>query len=141
MDRIIFRVPGTPQPWPKKELTRNRAGRPVIYARDKHGDKKRWIEAVKVAGMAAMKRQPSIEAGVPVILSCEFYLPQPKKPQHKYMVVKPDLDNLAYAIANALSGVCYHDDRQIVQMTAVKLYAFGSFEPHALVKIERLEEK
>ena len=37
-------------------------------------------------------------------------------------VVKPDIDNVAKAILDALNGVAFADDRQIVQVTCEKWY-------------------
>jgi Holliday junction resolvase RusA-like endonuclease len=136
---MIFKVPGIPRPWAKKEIARTKSGF-VVYTRDKDKSKARWVEAIQVCARSSMGGGDSIfGAGVPVVLSCEFYLPKPKKPKYPYAVTVPDLDNLAYAVTNALKGVVYHDDCQVVQMTAVKIYAVG-FEPHALIKVERLEE-
>lgn len=37
-------------------------------------------------------------------------------------VVKPDIDNVAKAILDALNGVAFPDDRQIVQLSCEKWY-------------------
>lgn len=36
---------------------------------------------------------------------------------------KPDLDNVAKAVLDALNGICYVDDKQVVRLVAVKRYA------------------
>lgn len=36
---------------------------------------------------------------------------------------KPDCDNILKAVADALNGVAYHDDKQIVEMQCVKSYS------------------
>ena len=36
---------------------------------------------------------------------------------------KPDADNIAKAICDALNGFAYHDDAQIVRITVIKRYA------------------
>ena len=41
---------------------------------------------------------------------------------------KPDIDNCAKAVLDALKGVCYHDDSQIVHLTAGKINP-GDGEP------------
>jgi len=143
---MIFKVTGTPQPWPKKTLAPKKGGGMRLVPTDVrkvkgvkvYGTKQRWIDAVRLAALA--KRPHLIPLGTSVVVSYEFYLPKPKKPKYKYMVTTPDLDNLAYAVTNALKGIIYHDDCQVVQMTAVKIYADG-FEPHAIIKIEELEAK
>ncbi len=38
-------------------------------------------------------------------------------------LVKPDIDNIAKIICDALNGVAYKDDSQIVELTIIKRYA------------------
>ena len=51
--------------------------------------------------------------------------------------VKPDIDNVTKAILDALNGVAYRDDTQVVFVSAMKHY---SDEPCVMVKIEREED-
>lgn len=51
---------------------------------------------------------------------------------------RPDADNIAKAICDALNSLAYHDDSQIVMLTVIKRYVAGS--PYALVSIMDLEE-
>jgi Holliday junction resolvase RusA-like endonuclease len=49
--------------------------------------------------------------------------------------VKPDIDNLVKAILDALNGgIAYEDDKQIVELTAVKLYG----DPRTEIMLEEL---
>jgi Holliday junction resolvase RusA-like endonuclease len=41
----------------------------------------------------------------------------------KYPTKKPDLDNIVKLISDALNGIVYHDDRQIVSLWIIKEYA------------------
>lgn len=52
-------------------------------------------------------------------------------------VVKPDADNLLKTIADALNGVCYSDDSQIVEVTLNKWYAE---EPKAEILIREVSK-
>lgn len=36
---------------------------------------------------------------------------------------KPDIDNIVKVVADALNGVAYHDDTQIVMVVAKKVYS------------------
>lgn len=47
-------------------------------------------------------------------------------------VVRPDLDNVVKAILDGLNGIAYHDDSQVIGITAVKCY---SEEPRVEVSI------
>nr|DAH53907.1 MAG TPA: Endodeoxyribonuclease RusA [Caudoviricetes sp.] len=42
---------------------------------------------------------------------------------HIFPIVKPDLDNVAKIICDALNGIAYVDDKQIVEVMIQKLYA------------------
>lgn len=37
-------------------------------------------------------------------------------------VVKPDIDNLAYLVTNALKGIVYKDDNQVCEQHCYKVY-------------------
>lgn len=49
---------------------------------------------------------------------------------------KPDTDNIAKAVCDALNGIAYYDDSQIVSLTVCKLY---SDKPHTKVIITEQE--
>lgn len=36
---------------------------------------------------------------------------------------KPDIDNITKCVLDALNGIAYHDDSQIVRLTVEKFYA------------------
>lgn len=48
---------------------------------------------------------------------------------------KPDCDNVGKIIADALNGMCYHDDAQIVEMRIEKWY---SNRPCVIVEVKEL---
>lgn len=49
---------------------------------------------------------------------------------------KPDTDNIAKAVCDALNGIAYYDDSQITMLTVCKLY---SDKPHTKVIITEQE--
>ncbi len=74
-----------------------------------------------------------LERGVPVTLRIVArYLP-PKSTSKKrtqdmlegreFPLKKPDIDNIVKVVADALNGVAYHDDTQIVYVAAKKAYS------------------
>lgn len=87
------------------------------------------------------------DKGVPLFVSIDAYFKMPKASKNKTAqmlsgeikaITKPDLDNIAKAIADSLNGVAYHDDSQIVFMSVGKLYGE---KPCVRVKIgDRLSE-
>jgi Holliday junction resolvase RusA-like endonuclease len=46
---------------------------------------------------------------------------------------KPDLDNIAKTVLDALNGVCYEDDAQVVILSVTKCY---SREPGVMVRVD-----
>ena len=53
-------------------------------------------------------------------------------------ITKPDLDNVSKCILDALNGIAYKDDSQVVDLHITKHY---SDEPRVEVEIEELEEQ
>jgi Holliday junction resolvase RusA-like endonuclease len=74
----------------------------------------------QVSGIALAGKHVSVALGV------VFYLPRPtsvkiaKRPRPS---VTPDLDKLLRTVLDALTGIAYLDDAQVVQVTALKSYA------------------
>lgn len=61
---------------------------------------------------------------VPVELILDFYFAKPESCPKKRtrIVVKPDMDKVIRATADALTGILYADDAQIVELSARKHY-------------------
>ena len=69
----------------------------------------------------------------PVSLTIIFYMPIPKSTSKKKRILmlskailpdkKPDEDNLAYLISNALKGIVYDDDRRVCEKHVYKFYS------------------
>lgn len=52
--------------------------------------------------------------------------------------VKPDADNIGKLICDALNGIAYHDDKQVVELLVSKRYARHG-EPHVGVTVMPLD--
>lgn len=86
---------------------------------------------VKEAGQAAMGSQEPLET--PVSLYLYVRVPIPASYSKKVTAAcldgsqkptkKPDADNILKAISDALNGICYKDDAQIVNIHLSKVYA------------------
>lgn len=71
----------------------------------------------------------------PLEMEVMFFIRKPKTVKREYPEVKPDLDNLEKALKDALNGVVYRDDAQIVRKISCKLYdTHGSIQ----VKISQI---
>jgi Holliday junction resolvase RusA-like endonuclease len=83
----------------------------------------------------------------PLSVDLMFYLPVPKgvsKVKSRLMLagqlfphVRPDVDNLAYVVTNAMKMVYYKDDAQIIDLAMHKRY---HETPKIVVKILTIEE-
>jgi Holliday junction resolvase RusA-like endonuclease len=83
----------------------------------------------------------------PCVMDLTFYLPIPKATsgiRRRQMlnhvihhIKRPDVDNLAYLVTNALKGLFYKDDSQITDLMLHK--RFGE-NPRTVVKITPLEQ-
>lgn len=82
----------------------------------------------------------------PLEICIEFQFTPPKswnqakrkkaKGREIFPTCRPDVDNLCKSIEDALNGVAYYDDSQIIAMTARKIY---SGENKTLVEIRAIE--
>ena len=102
-------------------------GRPSAFRRGNHigmydpGKSKDWKSEVR--WQAIEQKARNMEGAL--VLELIFLLKRPKSLPRKVLhhIKKPDLDNLVKAIKDALKGICYRDDSQIVRINAEKIYA------------------
>ena len=83
---------------------------------------KAWREAIGWKAKEAMAGHKPV-ADEPVALSLMFFLERPPTVKRKQPHVKPDLDKLARAVLDALEGIVYAQDSQVVLLRASKAYA------------------
>jgi len=133
---VTFFVPGDPQPFPKKR-TNKKTG--MIYSHDPSGKKKAWTEAIRLAAIAAKPKL--IRKPVAVKFRAAVYVRKPKSNKNPLPTTRPDLDNYMYVLHNALQGVCYEDDSQIVHVDEWKDWAddSGECDPGMMITITNLE--
>ena len=119
MNQHVFTVYGSPVA----------QGRPRFFRRGNFvgtydPDKSRtWKQDVKAQVLDALNGTPEIHDGA-LDLRLIFHLPRPKSLPKKVVhhTKKPDADNLCKAIKDALRGVLYRDDSQIVTLEVHKQY-------------------
>jgi Holliday junction resolvase RusA-like endonuclease len=124
---VSFRVVGVAQP---KGSTRAFVPkgwtRPIITTANPKS--KGWQQLV--AEQAQTVAQDGLFVG-PVLLSAVFCLPRPQSLPKRVLhhTKKPDLDKLVRSTKDALKGVLYHDDAQVVKLHAEKRYAAVAAAP------------
>ena len=85
---------------------------------NKSSELKAWREKIVWAAKIA-KIELSLE---PIHLTLTFTLEKPKSVKRLRPTVPPDLDKLIRNCGDALTGVAWKDDSQIVQITSIKVY-------------------
>lgn len=136
--KIKFTVPAVPVAQPRQRVGVV-AGRARTYMPTKH-PVNAYKATCRVA--AAQSGQTAVLEG-PIALRAVFVLPRPssmcwaKKPTPRVKHgKKPDADNLAKSLLDALNGLLWRDDSQISSMTIEKWIASGSEQPHVEVEVE-----
>lgn len=76
------------------------------------------------------------DKGIPVSVAATFVCPKPKAPMNAYPA--KDLDKLARALLDALTGVVIADDSQVVELAVRKVYGL---EPRTRVIVTHVREK
>ncbi|HKW13830.1 MAG TPA: RusA family crossover junction endodeoxyribonuclease [Candidatus Krumholzibacteria bacterium] len=120
-DVVTFRVAGVPVPKGSMKMLRNfTTGRPVVM--HDNTKSKPWANLVSLMAQRAVRGAPPWQGAVHLDLL--FYLPRPKSLPKRitYHTKKPDLDKLIRNIKDALKGIVYRDDAQVVRTEATKSY-------------------
>lgn len=112
---MTFRVPGRPVPMSRPRLSKGR-----VYLPDKDVRAKANIRAA-ISAIWGIDRY-AIYKDLPLYVSCDFvYCGKPERLGAPYRS-RPDVDNLLKTVLDALTGVIYDDDSQVVCVTGRKLY-------------------
>ena len=120
---------------------RPRLGKYGTYTPKKTADFESYVEYCWAAEYGNLK--PSDK---PLEVGIVFYMPIPKSASKRAKtgmdlgeikhIKKPDLDNMAKAVLDALNGLAYIDDSQIYSLTLYKTY---SEQPGTYLKITESE--
>lgn len=134
---VSVEVRGTPRPQGalqigsgghngKKFHLYNRSGAPLAD----------WRHAV---ASEARARAPKAPWSGPVVVALTFKLQKPKsapKSRRVYPAKPPDIDKLVRAVLDALTGVVFEDDKQVLQLWAEKDYGV----PGVRISVGRISE-
>jgi len=93
-------------------------GRIVTKTDSKNG--RAWARSVALIVKAI--GVPIIPKGIGVIVDVVYEFQPPRRPSRPVPCVRPDVDKLARALLDALTGVAYEDDGQVVKLTVQKIY-------------------
>ncbi len=76
-----------------------------------------------------------------VAVELHFRLTAPLRSKRKLPTTRPDLDKLVRAVLDALTGVVWRDDSQVVEILAHKSYALPGTSPGVDVVVTATEGK
>ena len=95
---------------------------------------RRHTEWAKYVKLVAAEHAPATLLEGPISLSLEFVLMRPKSvgKRRGWPIVRPDLSNLAKGFDDAMTGILWKDDAQIVDARVEKRY---SAEPRTEVRV------
>jgi len=129
---VEFIVPGPPATKGSTVSFVGKLGR-IVTKTDCRG-LKAWSESVGWA--AKFTRLQLANDDTPVRITAVFQFPHPTRVARLWPTVRPDLDKLLRALLDALTGVAYADDAQVVELTAQKVYGADA---RTTVRISRVE--
>ena len=152
--RISFFVPGIPKPAGSKRAF-VRGGRAIITedcktSKDWRGDVKRFAVDAVTQQYTGTDAWQTLDG--PLSLHVVFYMQRPKnhyrkngelKPDAPYHHAKrPDATKLLRGLEDALTGILWGDDAQIVRQEVEKRYiGLGRNSPGAWVSVESIEAR
>lgn len=139
MARYDFRVDGIPKGQPRARAF-SRGGKAGVFD---PGTADAWKHAVAMAGRALRPSSP-IASGVGVTVQVDCFLPRPKRLMRAKdtsdvipHVGKPDADNLAKAVLDALTADgWWADDAQVFALIVRKWYHRKDGRPGATITIQ-----
>lgn len=138
---IQFHVDGEPKGQPRPRAFARKMGNKFVARVYDCGSAEGWKSSIAVAAKPFIPAQP---IDTPVVLSICFYLPRPQRlcrkkdnPGMLPATCKPDLDNFAKAVMDALTVIgMWVDDALVSQLNVRKLYHAVGSKPGAYVSID-----
>jgi Holliday junction resolvase RusA-like endonuclease len=138
---MFFEVPGTPRGKQRPRVVRQN-GRTISFTPDQtvqYENLVRWCYKTTENS----KRFPD-DMPLKVIINAYYEIPKSASKKKRAQMLdgelrptkKPDADNIAKIICDALNGIAYRDDAQVVTCIIQKWY---SEEPSVSVEIEEIE--
>lgn len=110
--------------------------RPIVTYDNKKT--KPWKQEISGTAKALMAKEKleRCEKGE-IHISCRFFFEKPKSTPARVTakVTKPDVDKLARAVLDSLTGIVFRDDAQVTSLAASKAFC-GTESPHVKIEIE-----
>ena len=129
MSAVCFTIPGPPQGKGRPRVVRTKTGASLTYTPDKTVA---YEELVRIRYKAAEHGfQFPDDAQLAVQIIAWFQIPKSKSRKIRFAMAagqvlptkKPDCDNIVKIVCDALNGIAYKDDQQVVLAQIRKRYA------------------
>ena len=117
---LEFTIPIKPQGKARHRTRVVMIGRKPVAMQYNDPKARAYEQAIRDAVIAQYRGDP---LDGPLIVSVYAWLKKPKSSKLGYPTVKPDADNIAKAVLDALNGILWHDDKQVCQLAVHKVYA------------------
>ena len=112
---VIFSVAGLPVPQGSLKMMNGN----IVHVKDK--ELRAWRTDIGNTAKSCGVEIAQKETGI--IIDLMFCLPKPKSVKRSIPSTRPDLDKLIRGVLDALTGIAYVDDGQVVEITASKIYS------------------
>lgn len=121
--QLIYNVYGEPQGKARPRFTRT--GRAYTPKKTMQ-----YEDEIRIAAQSAMGPTDILETPLSVYIYCNFPIPPSYSKKRRQDCLngverptkKPDLDNIAKAFCDAMNGIVYRDDSQVVSLHVTKRY-------------------
>jgi crossover junction endodeoxyribonuclease RusA len=133
---ITFTVIGHAQPQGSTKAFMPKGARYPVVTSD-NPNLKQWRHLV--AHCAQQHAGGPMYGGVHVVLDFALQRPKSLPKRASQHLKKPDIDKLARAVLDALTGILYHDDSEVVRLEVTKRYATTTEAPSVRITIMRAE--
>ena len=109
-------------------------GKPQGKARPRFGNGRTYTPRTTLeyeSRIACLYRGKKMDGEIWIDITAEFQVPKSYTKKQKAEIKKgalpqkkPDSDNIAKVVMDALNGVAYYDDKQVVELRVKKVYSF-----------------
>ena len=129
-----FEILGQPRPQGSMRSWRTKFGK-IVTTHANAAVLMPWRQEIAAVAKRAWDGGPS---ALPISVTFVFNMKKPKSAKKSVVwpVTRPDADRLCRAVFDAMTGVCYHDDSQVVHVCATKVYADT---PSAIITVKEME--
>lgn len=116
---FTFDIPGKAAPKGSRVAGVTKTG--VRFNRESNPHVPIWMKHAKAVLSEQAVDHTLFPKDTPLRLEVTFYVQRPKKPTYSYPP-QGDLDKYVRAVSDALTGICWTDDSQVVSISARKAY-------------------